>query len=294
MASAVQPVQYQPGVYPGSGQTLPGATITEPQAKGAFQGPGGVWMLPPPPPPGCPPGLEYLAHVDQLLVKQQIELLEAFTGFETGNKYEIYNTMGQKIYYAAEDTCCCGCCCGICCNPCKCYRKCQKQCCTNRSFDMSVFNNDKEKVMSIHRPLRASTCWCPCCLQKLTVECPPGTEIGKVRQKWSICHPEFNICDESGAAVLSIEGPICTWSCCGDVKFKVLASDGTQVGEVSKQWSGISKEHFTDADNFGITFPMDLDVKVKGTILGACFLIDYMFFEDAPGDKNKDAPGMAG
>merc|ERR1712012_528986 len=31
--------------------------------------------------PGVPPGLEYLAQVNQLLVKQKVELLEAFTGF---------------------------------------------------------------------------------------------------------------------------------------------------------------------------------------------------------------------
>ena len=29
-----------------------------------------------PPPTGCPPGLEYLTAIDQLIVKQQIELLE--------------------------------------------------------------------------------------------------------------------------------------------------------------------------------------------------------------------------
>ena len=40
-------------------------------------------------PSNCPPGLEYLLHVDQLLVKQQVELLEAFTGFETNNKYKV-------------------------------------------------------------------------------------------------------------------------------------------------------------------------------------------------------------
>ena len=28
-------------------------------------------------PPGCPPGLEYLTQIDQLLVRQQIELLES-------------------------------------------------------------------------------------------------------------------------------------------------------------------------------------------------------------------------
>ena len=29
-----------------------------------------------PPSTGCPPGLEYLTAIDQLIVKQQIELLE--------------------------------------------------------------------------------------------------------------------------------------------------------------------------------------------------------------------------
>lgn len=36
-----------------------------------------MWMARPEPIPGCPPGLEYLTSVDQLLVKQQIEILES-------------------------------------------------------------------------------------------------------------------------------------------------------------------------------------------------------------------------
>lgn len=34
------------------------------------------WMPPPQAPMGCPPGLEYLTAIDQVLVQQQIELLE--------------------------------------------------------------------------------------------------------------------------------------------------------------------------------------------------------------------------
>lgn len=34
---------------------------------------------------------------------------------------------------------------------------------------------------------------------------------------------------------------------------------------------------FTDADNFGVQFPMDMDVKMKATILGACFLIVSLY-----------------
>ena len=54
---------------------------------------------------------------------------------------------------------------------------------------------------------------------------------------------------------------------------QILALDGTQVGKISKQWSGLVKEAFTDADNYGISFPMDLDVRMKAVMLGACILI---------------------
>ena len=43
-----------------------------------------------------PQGLEYLASVDQLIIKQKVEVLEAVIGFETQNKYTVFNTMGQQ------------------------------------------------------------------------------------------------------------------------------------------------------------------------------------------------------
>lgn len=49
--------------------------------------------------------------------------------------------------------------------------------------------------------------------------------------------------------------------------------ESTKVGKISKQWTGLVRETFTDADNFGISFPMDLDVKIKAVLFGACFLI---------------------
>ena len=39
-----------------------------------------------------------------------------------------------------------------------------------------------------------------------------------------------------------------------------------QVGKITKQWSGIGRELFTDSDNFGVSFPKDLDVKVLYSI----------------------------
>lgn len=54
---------------------------------------------------------------------------------------------------------------------------------------------------------------------------------------------------------------------------QVTGKDGNPVGRISKQWTGLIKESLTDTDNFGINFPMDLDVRMKAVLLGACFLI---------------------
>ncbi len=47
----------------------------------------------------------------------------------------------------------------------------------------------------------------------------------------------------------------------------------SKIGKISKQWTGLLREAFTDSDNFGIQFPMDLDVRMKAVMIGACFLI---------------------
>lgn len=55
---------------------------------------------------------------------------------------------------------------------------------------------------------------------------------------------------------------------------QVLSKDeSTVVGKISKKWTGLLREFFTDADNFGIQFPMDLDVKVKAVLIGACIMV---------------------
>lgn len=88
-----QPVMVQPGAPGGPPPMAPG----QPQQQQQQQQ-GGGWMTIPQGIPNCPPGLEYLTSIDQLLVHQKVELLEAFTGFETANKYTVKNTLGQKVY----------------------------------------------------------------------------------------------------------------------------------------------------------------------------------------------------
>lgn len=249
-----QPVAMQPMPSAPPGGPMPGAPMA----------PGG-WAVAPQPPPNCPPGLEYLASVDQLLVKQKVEGLEAFTGYETNNKYEVLNSLGQRVFYAVEDTCCC-----------------TRNCCGHhRPWDIKILNNQSKEVMHLSRGLRCNCCLCPCCLQKVTVEAPPGNVIGYVSQAWSLCKPRYKIQTANEETVLRVKGPCCTWNLCGDIEFDVTTADETSFcGRITKQWSGLAKEAFTDADNYGISFPMDLDVNVKAVLVGAVFLIDFMYFEN--------------
>nr|XP_008264524.1 phospholipid scramblase 1 isoform X1 [Oryctolagus cuniculus] len=248
------PVQNQPG------HTQPG-------------GPAGIpWMPAPLVPLNCPPGLEYLTQIDQLLIHQQVELLEVLTGFETQNKYEIRNSLGQRVFLAVEDTDCC-----------------TRNCCgASRPFTLRILDNTGREVITLERPLRCTSCCFPCCLQKIEVQAPPGVPIGYVTQTWHPCLPKFTIQNEKKEDVLKISGPCIVCSCFGDIDFEIKSLDEqSMVGKISKQWTGLLKEAFTDADNFGIQFPLDLDVKMKAVMLGACFLIDFMFFEKAGGQDQK-------
>ncbi|GAB0100824.1 hypothetical protein DMENIID0001_169180 [Sergentomyia squamirostris] len=220
--------------------------------------------LPPPRAPNCPPGLEYLTQIDQLLVHQKVELLEAFTGYESNNRYWIKNSMGQKIFWAIEDDD-------------SCDRFCYGRL---RPFNLRIFTPDENQVIHFFRDLKCQGCCLPCCLQTMEVSSPPGNLIGMVNQELSFLTPHFTVKDPTGRTVFRISVPCCLASMCGgDVDFRILTMDGQVVGKISKQWSGLARELFTDADHFGVNFPMDLDVRMKAVLLGACFLIDLLFFE---------------
>lgn len=43
--------------------------------------------------PGCPPGLEYLTQIDQLLVNQQIEIFEGMVDFSSWRKFVVLSVV---------------------------------------------------------------------------------------------------------------------------------------------------------------------------------------------------------
>ncbi|KAH9396798.1 hypothetical protein TYRP_003096 [Tyrophagus putrescentiae] len=218
--------------------------------------------------PNIPPGLEYLTVVDQLLIEQKVEMLEVFTGWETNNKYAIRNVMGQNVYFAVEENDCCT----------------RQFCGAARSFDMKIMDNFRKEIISIRRPFRCNSCLTPVLQSASTANCSA---------RWTRTGPSVRPSSASRTpperTVLKIDGPICTFSCGSDVVFHVKTLDKeTKVGKITKQWSGLAREMFTDADFFGVTFPMDLDVQIKAVLMATTFLIDFMFFEDKNNNNNNN------
>ncbi|XP_063965179.1 phospholipid scramblase 1-like [Lytechinus pictus] len=232
------------------------------------------WMTKPDPSQvtGCPPGLEYLVQIDQILIHQMVEIFEAVTNIEMKNKYTIKNSLGQQIFYAFEESSCCH----------------RYWCRQGRGLDIHVIDNEQREVMKIVRPFQccAGCCWCAdteCCAYLIQIEAPPGNIIGYAKQTKSWWYPHMDVMDADMNPILKIRGPccICQTICCRcDVEFKVMSNDlSSELGVIQKQWSGWLRECFTKADHFGMTFPSDLDVKAKATLMGALFLIEFMFFE---------------
>nr|XP_040125859.1 phospholipid scramblase family member 5 isoform X2 [Ictidomys tridecemlineatus] len=203
-------------------------------------------------------------ELDLIIIHQQVELLGMILGTETSNKYEIKNGLGQRIYFAVEES--------ICFN--------RTFCSTLRSCTLRITDNSGREVITVNRPLRCNSCWCPCYLQELEIQVPPGTVVGYVAQKWDPFQPKFTIQNANKEDILKIVGPCSTCGCFGDVDFEVKTmNEKLTIGKISKYWSGFVNDVFTNADNFGIHVPADLDVTVKAAMIGACFLFDFMFFE---------------
>ncbi|XP_070561172.1 phospholipid scramblase 1-like isoform X2 [Ptychodera flava] len=172
--------------------------------------------------PGCPPGLEYLAQIDSLQVHQTMELFEVFTGWETRNRYVVNNCLGQRTYYAMEESTafmrnCCG---------------------PSRAFVLHITDNYQQEVLRITREFKccAGCCWCAgadSCAYEAVVEAPVGTTIGYVRQAASGCSPHAKIMDANRDPIMTMWGPCCPVQgpgCTDDINLNELQNEPAQVG----------------------------------------------------------------
>jgi len=228
----------------------------------------------------------YLRDATSFHVKQKVELLEAFVGWETPNKYTVKDQAGNKVFYVGEESDLC-------------LRQCFGR---NRPFTLQVKDAQGSNILTFDRSLSCTCCFGMCCSDSLTVSAPNGQVLGTVVEECNILFPMFSLKDAAGNTLLKIEGPLCpmTFGCAQGAVFRVLTPNGVSVGTISKEWSGLVRELFTDADYFSMSFPRDLDISMKAVCLGALFLIvsfsafvytSYMINTTSlPGDETNFVP----
>jgi len=195
--------------------------------------------------------MERLQYLDALAVRQKKEWGEILTGLETCNRYAVIDAQGQEIYHVAEEP-------GMMLS--RLFLK------AWRPFKMSISSIEGQAVLNIDRPFR----WY---FHEVAVFTTAGEKLGTIRREFAWLQRIYRVLDHDDNQVFRIVGPfIHPWT------FNVF-QNGQQVGKISKRWSGLGKEMFTDADNFGLTFPAGTDVKSKALLLSALFLIDFVHFE---------------
>ena len=136
-----------------------------------------------------------------------------------------------------------------------------------RPFTIAVLAEDGQVVLRVVRPFRFY-------FHRAEVVDSQGRVLGTIQRRFSMLRRIYSVLDGSGQEVFQLFGPILhPWT------FQINAG-GDEYGKITKKWSGLMKESFTDADNFGVTFPAEWDVRVKAIFLGAVFLIDFVHFEN--------------
>jgi uncharacterized protein YxjI len=127
-----------------------------------------------------------------------------------------------------------------------------------------------EPVLRLRRPFRFF-------LHRLEVATARGERVGAIQRRWSWFRRIYVIEDALGHEVANLFGPILRpWT------FEVRL--GEQVrGTIRKRWSGLLKEAFTDADNFGVELGNLPDPQLRALTFAATVLIDVVHFERSKG-----------
>lgn len=196
--------------------------------------------------------MERLAAVSGLVVGQMKEWGEILTGFETANRYAVSDASGAPLYQAAEEA-------GN--LLLRWFLK------ALRPFTLRVIDDDQQTVIQVNRPFRFF-------FHRAEISDGQGQPLGAIQRRFAILRRVYSVLDASGSEVLELFGPILhPWT------FQIR-QNGVEQGKITKKWSGLLKEGFTDADNFGVVFPAAWEVELKAVLLGAVFLIDFAHFEN--------------
>lgn len=224
----------------------PGGCGTQNGAFNSSQGAGNVRII----------AVMNLVNTASVIITQRKEFVELL-GFETRNKYEIFDEHKNRIGFCAEQ---------------------QKgllgilfrQVLGHwRSFEIHFFNDRREEVFRTIHPFRFI-------FQEFEVLDKSNRSIGTIKQRFAILQKKFDVLSASGALLFEMRsGFFQFWT------FPFFSSNGEERAVIKKKWSGLLKEAFMDADNFAVEYKdSKLSQDERTLILAAGVFTDLQYFEN--------------
>ena len=192
-----------------------------------------------------------LTQYPELIVKQEVELLEVFMGFETANRYSIRTPDGAELLYAYEES-------GML------SRQFLR---SHRPLTIHFVDSDGNEVFTAERGFF----WM---FSHLYVGNEEGKLIGSLQRNFKVFGRRISMLDPEGTKRSEIRGGL----------FRphtfMVYSEGDEVARITKRWSGLGRELFTDADTFHVGMNLErVDQEFATIVLAAAISIDLDFFE---------------
>lgn len=227
-------------------------------------------------------GIYELLKEPTLVIERQVEFMNVILGFEQANKYKIMNSVGDQVGYMVEKDF------GI-------LKAIGRQFFRlHRPFDIDVFNNYGDLLLTIKRPFSFINSHIKALLPG---EDPNGNltheVIGESVQSWHLWRRRYNLFkleDETTddyAQYGAIDSPFLAFD------FPVRDENGNVIGSVDRNWVGLGRELFTDTgvyiirmdpasfEGMGDAYPAvggPLTLDQRAILLGNAVSIDFDYF----------------
>ncbi len=186
--------------------------------------------------------------MESIFVQQQADWSEIITQYEIRNRYNVSNSVNDETFIVDEES------------------NYVQTLGSFRALTLHILTPVGNPVLKAKRLFKFY-------FHEMQISDADGTPLGTIKKKFAIFSNQYIIEDSQGIELFKIYGPFFH-----PYTFNILRND-VQIGQIIKNWSGIGKELFTDADNFSATFPVDTEPANKALFLGALFLIDLVHFE---------------
>ena len=230
-----------------------------------------------------------LESITEMVIKQEADILEAVTGCQEPNSYQIYGKLsnGEKIHiFNCREFSSCGmryfC-------PVNCREFYMKIKIPSEN-EKKIENNEDEEYENSLIEINKN-CKCPflCCIRpdmKVILN-DQNKKLGVIEQAFSCCDPVFNIYDKDNNEIFYIEADCCQ---CGflcrnnfmgktdEAHFFIYNYNdrSNAIGDICKK---AAKSLLSIADNYSVILPNKATFEEKILLTVAGIMIDYQYFE---------------